>query len=317
MSEAGELQRAAAGAAAAAAPPAWADLLEGVLGRVAGCLGSPVAAVMPMCSACRAWRRAVLDEDQLLLGLRFSLNVAQPFKPASAQHRYRHASARQQHPALLLRACKLGNVSALVVRARLLDAAGCVEEGMRCWRRAAKAGHVEGQLVYGLGLYRGIAGLQEDAQDAHMWLLRALKQVQKPEAATSASGASSSPAAAAAVPATGVQPAAAAAAAAPATRSTDDTARADTSGTSSSGSDTVSSSSSSSVTPGSELAALSQRVLTQAGLVLGYLAFDGEGSLKVDKQEATKYFRLAARAGCKEAEEVLGWVYNTGQYGAI
>jgi TPR repeat protein len=58
-------------------------------------------------------------------------------------------------------------------------------------------------------------------------------------------------------------------------------------------------------------------VLAQAGLVLGYLAFDGEGSLKVDKQEATRYFRLAARAGSKEAEEVLGWVYNTGQYGAI
>jgi TPR repeat protein len=48
---------------------------------------------------------------------------------------------------------------------------------MRCWKRAAKAGHAEGQLVYGLGLYRGIAGLHEDAQDAHMWLLRALKQV--------------------------------------------------------------------------------------------------------------------------------------------
>jgi TPR repeat protein len=48
---------------------------------------------------------------------------------------------------------------------------------MRCWKRAAKAGHVEGQLLYGLGLYRGIAGLQEDVQDAHMWLQRALKQV--------------------------------------------------------------------------------------------------------------------------------------------
>jgi hypothetical protein len=68
-------------------------------------------------------------------------------------------------------------VSALVARARLLDAGGCAEEGMRCWKRAAKAGHVEGQLLYGLGLYRGIAGLQEDAEDAHMWLSRALKQV--------------------------------------------------------------------------------------------------------------------------------------------
>jgi hypothetical protein len=45
----------------------------------------------------------VLDDDRLLLGLRFSLNVSRPLKPAPAQHYRWHASARQQHPALLLR----------------------------------------------------------------------------------------------------------------------------------------------------------------------------------------------------------------------
>jgi hypothetical protein len=49
-----------------------------------------------------------LDDDQLLLGLRFSLNVSRPFKPAPAQQRIWHASARQQHPALLLRVRHLG-----------------------------------------------------------------------------------------------------------------------------------------------------------------------------------------------------------------
>ena len=68
-------------------------------------------------------------------------------------------------------------MSALLVRARLLDAAGAAADAMRFWRRAAKAGHVEGQLVYGLGLYRGAAGLPQDAEDAHLWLLKALKQV--------------------------------------------------------------------------------------------------------------------------------------------
>lgn len=74
-------------------------------------------------------------------------------------------------------ACKLGNVSALVTAARLLDAAGCPDEAMRCWRRAAKANDAEAQLVFGLGLYRGIAGLAQDTEDAHLWLVRALKQV--------------------------------------------------------------------------------------------------------------------------------------------
>ncbi|WIA29264.1 hypothetical protein OEZ86_011772 [Tetradesmus obliquus] len=283
-----------------------------VLGRVAGCLGAAVAAVLPMYTTCRAWRRAVLDDDQLLLSLRFSLNPVRPLKPAPAQHYAWHAAARQQHPALLLRACQLGNVSALVARARLLDACGCAEEAMRCWKRAAKAGHLEGQLVYGLGLYRGIAGLQEEPQDAHMWLLRALKQVQKPEAAAaSAASSSAAPGVAAATSAT--QPAASAAAATPATLGMPGAAPADASDTPSSSS----SSDGSSVTSAVELSALSRRVLAQAGLVLGYLAFDGEGSLKVDKAEATRYFRLAAGAGCREAEEVLGWVYNTGQYGAI
>lgn len=58
---------------------------------------------------------------------------------------------------------------------------------------------------------------------------------------------------------------------------------------------------------------LHARVLTQAGLVLGYLAFDGEGT-RTDKQEAVRFFKLAAQAGCREAQQVLGWIFNTGQY---
>lgn len=62
-----------------------------------------------------------------------------------------------------------------------------------------------------------------------------------------------------------------------------------------------------------QLCGLQCRVLTQAGLVLGYLAFDGEGT-RTDKQEAVRCFKLAAAAGCKEAQQVLGWIFNTGQY---
>lgn len=61
--------------------------------------------------------------------------------------------------------------------------------------------------------------------------------------------------------------------------------------------------------------ALRGRVLRQAGLVLGYLHFDGEGCGRcADRQEAMRCFKLAAAAGAMEAEQVLGWMVNTGQY---
>jgi hypothetical protein len=61
------------------------------------------AAVAAVTRLRRAWRRAVLEDDQLLLGLRFSLNTSRPFKSAPAQHYRWQAASRQQHPALLLR----------------------------------------------------------------------------------------------------------------------------------------------------------------------------------------------------------------------
>lgn len=76
-------------------------------------------------------------------------------------------------------AAKLSNLSALVTRARLLDAVGAAADAMRLWRRAAKCGAAEGQLVYGLALYRGSAGVAADPEDAHIWLSKALKQVRR------------------------------------------------------------------------------------------------------------------------------------------
>ena len=60
-------------------------------------------------------------------------------------------------------------------------------------------------------------------------------------------------------------------------------------------------------------------MLGWSAMCLGYIAFDGEvgggGWGSADRTEAVRMFGLAACCGCFEAEEVLGWVYNTGQYG--
>jgi TPR repeat protein len=52
----------------------------------------------------------------------------------------------------------------------------------------------------------------------------------------------------------------------------------------------------------------------QAGLILGYQHFDGEGC-RVSREDALRCFKLAAANGEAEAEEVIGWIYSTGQYG--
>ena len=47
---------------------------------------------------------------------------------------------------------------------------------------------------------------------------------------------------------------------------------------------------------------------------MGYLHFDGENGQQC-RLEAVKYFKMAVGRGEREAEEVLGWIFNTGQYG--
>jgi TPR repeat protein len=55
-------------------------------------------------------------------------------------------------------------------------------------------------------------------------------------------------------------------------------------------------------------------ILTEGALVLGYLYVDGEGVAAADRSRAVALFKLSADAGCAEAESVLGWMFNTGQY---
>lgn len=53
---------------------------------------------------------------------------------------------------------------------------------------------------------------------------------------------------------------------------------------------------------------------SQASLILGYLAMDGEGCLQCNV-EAVRHMREAAENGSDEARTCVGWMYNTGQFG--
>jgi TPR repeat protein len=195
---------------------------------------------------------------------------------------------------LPLQAKQAHNVSANACCAQLLEAAGQPDLAMPCWQRCAKAGHLEGQLRYGLALYRGMCGVVQDAEAAFMYLSRAVKQVQGNSSSSSSSsstdGGNSSR----------VREAEAAAPPAPVPAS--------------SSSMVSSPGAAAAAPPGVQQTGLAAEVLRQAGVVLGYLHFDGEGT-RSDRQEATRLFKMASDYGSKEAQQVLGWIFNTGQYG--
>jgi hypothetical protein len=66
------------------------------------------------------------------------------------------AASPAELPPLLLRAARLNNRSAQVAAARALDRAGALAPALRWWRKAAKAGHGEAALRFGVAAYRGL-----------------------------------------------------------------------------------------------------------------------------------------------------------------
>jgi TPR repeat protein len=162
--------------------------------------------------------------------------------------------------------------------ARLLEAAHSPSDAMRFWRRAAKQGDVEAQLRAGLAAYHGSCDVGQDPDAAAMWLGRALKAVQQADAAAEAAAERRRAAAA------------------------------DGAGGGSSSSSPAAPVAAIIIPPAVRL-----RVLREAALVLGYLHFDGEG-VATDKAKSCTLFKIAADAGCNEAAQVRGWMFNTGQY---
>ncbi len=204
---------------------------------------------------------------------------------------------------------------------------------------------MEGQLLLGLALYRGTHGaFEKDDEGAHMWLSRAVKAVapvvegpgagKQRGAAVAAGGAvavAAGGSAAVAVAGAGAGVTGGASVAAAAGGPTVAPSAAANCGqnslapvTTTASTATAATSAASTTTPvapatapGLEPASpeLQHQVLAQAGLVLGYMHFDGDGERVSDKEEAVRLFKLAAAHGSQEAASVLGWVFNTGQFG--
>lgn len=134
--------------------------------------------------------------------------------------------------------------------------------------------------MYGMALYEGVDGVERDCECAQMWLSRAIKQIFK-EAGCLIGSENDGPAQEAESELCGAV-----------------------------------SQSCASVQPQDVSVSdpMKRDVLSKACLVLGYIHFDGDASLS-NKEEAVRMFKVAARYSSQEAAEVLGWIFNTGQYG--
>jgi len=251
-------------------------------------------------------------------------------------------------PPLLLRAARLGNRSAQVSAARALDLAGAPAAALRWWRRAAKAGHGEAALRYGVSVYRGlgspmstaeawggrwggsggggggggdgsggIGGGGDDGDDA-----APAPPPRRSAAYASPTGREGVEEAAIAL-ARVLRPLVAAVAACEAQ------VLQQQGGAGVGAAGAGPSSSSSSVPAAAVDAALADRavhpslracprpLLREALLVHSFIALDGEGATgKSDVEAAVRALRAARALGCSEAAKTLGYLYNTGQFGA-
>eukprot|EP00850_Spirogloea_muscicola_P014153 SM000100S09380 [mRNA] locus=s100:79567:80770:+ [translate_table: standard] len=52
----------------------------------------------------------------------------------------------------------------------------------------------------------------------------------------------------------------------------------------------------------------------KAAVLLGFMYLDGEGTHRPDNTEAVRWFQLASKLGNLDAEQIVGWLWNTGQY---
>lgn len=160
----------------------WADLQPEILGAVLAQAGHSSTAARTLGQVCASWRRGLAEERSALQQLRFvrlkPLNAGSSSNSSTSSGGGGGSMAgvaasdgpsRTELPWLVQRAIKAGNVAAAVVAARHLEltcrghdtggrraaaAAAGVSDCARCWTRAAKAGHPEGQWKLGLWHYK-------------------------------------------------------------------------------------------------------------------------------------------------------------------
>lgn len=268
----------------------------------------------------------MLEDHPVLRTLTFKLNTYQPIRETQCcschhgqlpSHPAAAARARRQQlaslPRLLSAAAKLHNASACACMARLLDAcSGPPEDVMRWWQKAAKAGDVEAALQLGTALYEDRGCCLTDSDGSASWLSRGVKGLLRMDSLSEVrpvdlqgacnaaawgqavpppSGPACGDVAAAGEPAGPAEPAPA-----PLTVCLPAPSR--------------------QLTPSqrAQVVAAWRSLLAKAALMLGFHYFDGEG-VKADKPLAVRLFKLAGCNGSREAERVLGWIFNTGQFG--
>lgn len=270
--------------------PPWCNLPGEILAHVVRIGGacSPTL-TLTMMQVSPLWRSALLFETPLLQQLKFS-HLTPPYQAMpSPSTPFHHANL----PRLVSLAVDAGNIRASVLAGRLYlqwsskgRAAGNYwkfrttgnQDGTvvkKYWMKAGRSGHAEACWRLGIAHYRGEMGLEQDSEEAMVWLLRSVKALMMTPMSVPAS-----------VP---------------------DGKEHDEKGDDSSASDDnkclV-------LMPGY----LRQRALRECAHVLGILHLDGDVGVKQDTAVARKWLSIANENGCEEAGRILQSLFRSGQY---
>ena len=150
-----------------AVEPQWAQLPGELLAQIIKCSGNSAAVARTLSQVCLPWRTAISSDKTILKALKFEKLVL------------REMPKRRQFAAALPWCVELasaaGNVSAALLAARYCQAQGCEIEARKHWTRAARAGHCEAMWRIGVSYYHGRTALQQDSEEALLWLTRVVR----------------------------------------------------------------------------------------------------------------------------------------------
>ena len=146
----------------------WAELPPELLGNIVRLAGPKASLARIVTQVCPFWRDSLAADTCTWQLLELQTVRLVGFGPG----------VRRNPPPLpwvLRQAMAAGNVIATVVAARFLEAAAEIDDARKCWLRAARWGHPEGQWKVGVAYYEGSLGAHQDSEEAMLWLMRAAK----------------------------------------------------------------------------------------------------------------------------------------------
>lgn len=149
----------------------WADLPGELLAKVIRAGGLSPTMACSMSQVCSSWRQSIASDKDMFRTLNFKSLALSSAGPAASVPAL---------PWVVLQAISAANMAASVLAARFYHNRGMESNAKKHWMRAARMGHPEAAWRIGSGYYHGSMTLQQDSEEALLWLTRAARTLMTP-----------------------------------------------------------------------------------------------------------------------------------------